>query len=203
MQGEGSRHIGSKWHTLTLVRGVAQVIEDPARLAGLRRLVLLDTPTSESFDRLTRMAARLLCAPMALVTLIDADRQWFKSAHGLPEPLATDRQTALAYSVCQYVVAAGRPLTIDDALADTTYRRHPAVVDFGIRSYAGMPLFSPDGLPVGALCVLDVQPRSWTDEDLLNLEDLAAIATREIALHVHDRIQAHRRVWSGIDRRTT
>lgn len=179
---------------------VAEVVEDAERLAALRRLVLLDTPTAASFDRLTRMAARLLHTPIALLTLVDIDRQWFKSAFGLPEPLASERATPLEYSVCQHVVATSRSLTVEDASHDPAFRDHPAVRDFGICSYAGMPLFSPDGYPVGALCVLDVSPRKWSDDDLLNLEDLAAIAMREIALHVHDRRQAHRRAWSGVHR---
>lgn len=147
------------------------------------------------------MAARLLRAPMALLTLVDVDRQWFKSSFGLPGPLATAGETPLAYSVCQYAVAAGRPLVISDAYRDPDLRDHPAVLEYGIRAYAGVPLFSPDGYAVGTLCVLDVRPRRWSSGNLANLGDLAAIAMREIAVHVQSRLEHHRHLWRGVPRR--
>ncbi len=186
------------------VTDVATAVLDRDRLAALRRLVLLDTPPTQGFDRITAMVARLLRAPMALLTLVDADRQWFKSSHGLSEmsePIATARQTPLAYSVCQHVVATGSPLVISDADADPELRDHPAVREFGIVAYAGVPLFSPDGYPVGTLCALDVRPRHWTSGELANLGDLAAIAMREIALHVHSRLEVHRHLWRAIPNR--
>lgn len=177
---------------------VATAVRDRDRLAALRRLVLLDTPPTPAFDRITAMAARLLRAPMALLTLVDVDRQWFKSCHGLSEPLATVRETPLAYSVCQYAVAAGVPLVISDASGDPELRDHPTVREFGIRAYAGVPLFSPDEYAVGTLCVLDVRPRRWTSGDLANLGDLAAIAMREIALHVQSRREVHRHLSRSV-----
>jgi GAF domain-containing protein len=168
------------------------------RLAALRRLVLLDTPPSAAFDRLTRLTARLLRAPVALVTLVDADRQWFKSAHGTMFP-PTLRETPLPYSLCQRVVHGGQPLVVDDASADS-WSDHPAVVEFGVRAYAGMPLYSPDGWAVGTLCVLDFVPHHWSDDDLSVLRELADITSREMALHVHERRDAHRRAWQGVSR---
>src|SRR5688572_12808470 len=90
----------------------------PARLAAVLRTGLLDTPPEEAFDRLTRMAARLLGAPVAFISLITDDRQFFKSATGLPEPWASRRDTPLAHSFCRHVVEGGAPLVVEDT------RRH-------------------------------------------------------------------------------
>lgn len=171
----------------------AQVIRDKHRLGAVRRLVVLDTPTSPAFDRLTRMAATLLDCPISLLTIIDADRQWFKSTYGLPDPEV--RETPLSHSLCQYAVATGARVVIPDAQADLQLREHPAVTELGMRAYAGSPIWSPDHHPVGALCVADVVPHDWDDQQLATLDDLAQIATRELALNVHERMDARRRVF--------
>ena len=90
-------------------------LADAGRLAALRRTGLLDTPPEEAFDRLARLVCRLLGVPAALVSLVEADRQFFKSAFGLPEPWATRRETPLSHSFCQHVVATSAPLVLDDA----------------------------------------------------------------------------------------
>lgn len=172
----------------------APIIRDRHRLGAVRRLVVLDTPPTPPFDRLTRMAASLLGCPVSLLTIIDADRQWFKSSCGLPAPLADTRETALSHSLCQYVVAAGEPLVIDDA-GDHELCDHPAVQELGLRSYAGAPVWSPDGHAVGALCVADSTPHHWADHEVDLLVDLAQITTRELALSVHERMDARRRVF--------
>ena len=86
-----------------------RAITDPIRLAALRTLALLDSPAEEAFDRLTRLAAQTIQVPIALVSLVDEERQFFKSCVGLAEPWATTRQNALTYSFCQYVVASNMP----------------------------------------------------------------------------------------------
>lgn len=175
--------------------GVAAAVGDGDRLDALRRLVLLDTPSSIPFDRVATMAARLLGTAAAVVTLVDRDRQWFKSSLGLPEPIAGRRETPLAYSFCQYVVAAGEPVLVADGHSDREFCDHAAVVELGVVAYAGAPLFAPGGQAVGAVGVLDRSPRDWTDTDRGNLADLAGIATREIDLHVREVRDAHRRMW--------
>src|ERR1700720_377738 len=122
---------------MTMVSGV---IGNPDRVAALRRLVLLDTAPSLAFDRLTELAAQLLDAPVALITLIEADRQFFLSASGLPEPIASVRQTPLDYSICQFAVAAGRPYIVDDARTEPLLAGNSAVTDLGVVAYAGIPL---------------------------------------------------------------
>ncbi|HWW53377.1 MAG TPA: GAF domain-containing protein [Acidimicrobiales bacterium] len=177
---------------------VTATVRDPQRLAALRRLVLLDTGASESFDRLVGLAARTLGAPIAMLTLIDADRQYFKAAVGLPEPLASIRETPLDYSICQYAVALGRPLIICDTRVEHWLDDNPAVRELGVTAYAGMPLVTAEGYAVGTLCVLDYTARSWSDDDVRNLEDLAAVAMREIRLHRLERRLAHQRDWRGV-----
>ena len=118
---------------------VSAAITNPERLAALRRLVLLDTPASAAFDRLTGLAARLLDAPVALITLVDANRQFFLSSWGLPEPLSAARQTPLDYSICQHAVAAGRPLIVGDARKDPVLASNIVVTTLGVTSYAGIP----------------------------------------------------------------
>ncbi|MET0727794.1 MAG: GAF domain-containing protein [Acidimicrobiales bacterium] len=180
---------------------VTTIVRDRDRVAALRRLVLLDTPPSPAFDRITEMAARVLRAPVALLTLVDVDRQWFKSSHGLAalaEPIATAGETPLSYSICQYAVAAGRPLIVHDAREDPQLCDHPTVRRLGVRSYAGVPLFSPDRYAVGTLCVLDVRLRRWSRDNVVNLADLAAVTMNEIALHVKTRRELHRHVWRGV-----
>ena len=179
---------------------VTAVLEDPSRLAALRRLVLLDSPPSPAFDRLAQLAARVLESPVAMVTLIDRDRQFFKAAVGLPEPLASQRQTPLALSLCQHVVAGGQPLLIGDAREHEWLADHPVVHQFGVVAYAGAPIFSIDGYALGSVCVLDVVARHWTATDQENLEDLAAIAAREARHHLQERLEAHRREWRGVRR---
>src|SRR5436853_6687350 len=90
-------------------------VADPERLAALRRLKMLDTPPEESLDRLTRISAKVVGAPVALLTLIDSHRQYFKSAYGLPEPFNTTRETPLTYSFCRHVVEDSAPMVVRDA----------------------------------------------------------------------------------------
>jgi GAF domain-containing protein len=174
---------------------VLTVVRDPARLAALRRLVLLDTGPSESFDRIARIAARSLRAPIALITLVDADRQYFKAAVGLPAPLGSGVETPLQYSICQYAVALGAPLVICDAGVEHWLDDNPAVTQLGVRAYAGVPLIT-DGSAVGTMCVLDVVAREWSDDDLATLEELAAVTMREIEYH-----RLERRLLLGRGRR--
>jgi GAF domain-containing protein len=173
---------------------LATTIGDPERIAALRRLVLLDTGPSESFDRVARLAARMLGAPIGLITLVDGDRQYFKGAFGLPEPLASTRETPLTFSICQYAVSFGAPLVICDAELEHWLDDNPAVSQLGVRAYAGVPLVTQEGFAVGTLCALDRVPRMWSDDDLMVLEDLASVAMREIRLHRLERRFAHLRV---------
>lgn len=157
-------------------------LNDPRRLAAIRRLGLLDSPPEEVIDRLTRIAAGILNAPVALCSIVAADRQFFKSAFGLPEPIATHRGTPLTHSFCQHVVLGLKPLVVDDARKDERLRGNKAVEEWSAISYAGMPLLSPDGEALGSFCVIDNKPREWTPKELEMLKELADIVMREFRL---------------------
>jgi PAS domain S-box-containing protein len=157
-------------------------VGDPGRLEAVRCTALLDTPPEEPFDRLTRLASRILDAPVSLVSLVDRDRQFFKSALGLREPWASRRGTPLTHSFCRYAVASGEPFLVEDAREDPLVRDNLGVSDLGVIAYAGIPLVTDEGHALGSLCVIDSKPRRWTEEEISVLGDLAASAMTEIEL---------------------
>ncbi len=158
------------------------LIRDPHRLAAVERVALLDTPVEEAFDRLTRLAATTLAAPIALIVLLAADRQFLKSCYGVPVPLASVRQTPLAYSLCVHMLATRTPLIIPDVCADPRVCDNPTVVEFDVRAYLGVPLRAADGHVLGSLCVYDITPRAWTEREVTILVDLTALVMTEVAL---------------------
>jgi two-component system cell cycle sensor histidine kinase/response regulator CckA len=158
------------------------VIRDPARLRALRRLGLLDAPPAAELDGLTRLAQRLLRAPLAVVCLVDAERQVFYSAAGFPEALASQRETSLGLSICKYVVETKRALLVQDARRDPRLRETPAVTELGVVAYAGSPLTTPDGHVVGTLAVMDFTPRTWHPTEHELLEQLAGQARAYLEL---------------------
>ncbi|HEY1568386.1 MAG TPA: GAF domain-containing protein [Solirubrobacteraceae bacterium] len=158
-------------------------VQAPERLRELHRSMLLDSPPEESFDRLTRLTSSVLNVPVALVSLVDSDRQFFKSCLGLPQPWAAQRQTPLSHSFCQHVVESRRPLVVSDAREHPLLRNNPAIRDLGIIAYAGAPLISPNGQVLGTLCAIDHQPRHWTTEQVEILSNLAGSVLSEIQLH--------------------
>jgi len=179
---------------------VLSVVRNVARLMSLQNTALLDTPPEEVFDRFTRLAAHLLRARTALLSLVDADRQFFKSAKGLDEPWATKRETPLSYSICKHVVEAGTGLVIPDCRVHPTVRDSPAIHESCI-AYAGMPVYASDGQILGTLCVMDTRPREWTPAELEALRDLAACVTEEIGLRTRLRAaEAQLRDAAGLAR---
>jgi formate hydrogenlyase transcriptional activator len=165
------------------VRGpLVDVLENEARLDALRRTSLLDSPPEEAFDRLTRLATTVLRVPVALVSLVDGDRQFFKSDCGLPEPLASSRQTPLTHSFCQYAVGSREPLVVADARRDPRFGHTHAFSELGVIAYAGIPLIASDGHALGTFCVVDRRPHDWTEEEIGILRVLAASTMSEIEL---------------------
>ena len=163
---------------------VSPLLRDPARLRELERVALLDTPPEHTFDRLTRLATRFLNTPIALVSFVDAERQFFKSCIGLPEPWTTTREAPLSHSFCQYVVASRAPFIVEDARVHPVVQQSLAITDLGIIAYVGIPLITPDGATIGSFCVADTQPRAWTPDDIAVLTDLAESVITEIALRI-------------------
>lgn len=160
------------------------VLRDPERLGRLRATSLLDAPTEEAFDRLTRLAAKLLDAPLSTVTLVDDQRQFYMSCTGFPEPLATTRQTPLEFSFCRHTVVLGKPLVIPDVRRHPLMADNPAIAQFGVSAYAGIPLLTADGYALGTLCVMDFKVRDWTPDQVASLTDLAAAVSTEIELRL-------------------
>jgi PAS domain S-box-containing protein len=158
------------------------VLADPDRLAAVRQTHLLDSPAEAAFDRVARMAARLLEVPIALVPLIEDDRQFFKACVGLPEPWASARQTPLSHSLCQHVVVARQPLAIGDTGRDAIARDNPLVRELGLAAYLGVPLIDPSGYVLGSVCVADHRPREWTSDEVAILTDLAGLVMTQIQL---------------------
>jgi PAS domain S-box-containing protein len=158
------------------------VLADPERLSALERTGLLDSLPEESFDRLTRLAQRILKVPVALVSLVTDDRQFFKSAVGLPEPWASRRETPLSHSFCQFVVARGTPLNVFNAAEDERVKDNGAIRDLGVIAYLGVPLTDENGAVLGSFCAIDDHARAWTPEELQVLLDLGASVMTEIEL---------------------
>src|SRR5512145_2960754 len=153
----------------------------PDRLGAVRASGLLDSPPDERFDRLTRLAARSIGAPVALLSVLDGDRHFLKSAEGLPEPWASQREIPLSHSICKQIIASCAPLAIGDMRADPLLAGGPAVLEMEAISYLGHPIRTPDGEIVGTICVIDRKRREWREEDAAILADLASLAEVEIA----------------------
>jgi PAS domain S-box-containing protein len=160
---------------------VSTVVE-LARLKALADSGLLDSPPEQSFDRVTRLTSALLQVPISLVTLVDAERQFFKSAVGLPAPICDLRETPVSHSLCKYVVASGEPLVIDDTRLNPLVADHAAVTELGVMAYAGIPLLTSTGVAIGSLCAIDMQPHAWTAAEVEQLKDLAGCVMSEIEL---------------------
>ena len=172
--------------------GVHPLVRDPARLAALQRTLLLDSPAEPAFDRLTRLAVRLLHVPVALVVVVDQDRQFFKSCIGLPEPWASQRETPLSHSFCLHEIASGAPLIIDDARTHPLVANNLAIRDLNVVAYAGIPLITAEGQAIGSFCAIDSQPRRWTVDEIDILRELATVTMTEIELRVAT-AEAHER----------
>ena len=155
--------------------------DEEERLAALAELNLLDTEAEPVFDRITAKLARVFEMPIALISLIDRDRQFFKSQIGLPEDLAKARQTARNVSVCGHVVAKNQVMIVEDLARDRRFANNPLLKEHGIRFYAGVPLLAPNGQPIGSLCLMDMKPRQLTDREKRLLQEYANEVMEEMA----------------------
>jgi GAF domain-containing protein len=163
-------------------RTVPVAVREPERVAAVRATGLLEAREQASLDRLAGLAARILDAPIALVSLIDRDRQVFAGCVGLDEPWAGSRETPLSHSLCQHAVASREPLVVPDVRRHPLLRESLAIRDLGAIAYAGIPLITEAGHALGTLCAMDHRPRAWTAEEVGLLRDVAAAALSEIRL---------------------
>ena len=173
--------------TAAAVPGPLATVADPDRLAAVKATRLLDGGAHTALDRVADLAARIVRAPVALVSLVDADRQVFAGCVGLSEPWASRRETPLTHSVCQHALDGPAPFVVDNMHTHPLLAGSPAIADLGVVAYVGIPLVTEDGLALGTLCVIDHRPRTWTADEIGLLTDLAASALSELRLAAADR----------------
>jgi DNA-binding response OmpR family regulator len=150
--------------------------DEEARLAAVYRLGLLDTDPEERFDRHARIAAAAFDAPIALVSLIDRERQWYKAHYGFDFS-----ETSRDMGFCSHAILGDEPLVVNDTLRDDRFAENPVVIgDPHVRFYAGIPLHAADGARVGAFCIVDSKPRTLSAAQLRMLQDLARLVEEEL-----------------------
>ncbi|MCW2921628.1 MAG: multi-sensor hybrid histidine kinase [Thermoleophilia bacterium] len=172
--------------------------DEQERLAAVRRYDVLDTPPDGAFDRVTRLASTLLDMPIAIVSIVDTDRIWFKSAYGLDGVDEIGRDAGL----CASAILQEGPWIVGEAHVDPRTLANPLVSsDFGLRFYAGVPLTTNDGFNLGTLCVIDKEPRELPPNGEQILADLAAIVVDELELRLAARAARDR--VEGAARRAT
>lgn len=147
------------------------------RLSILKQLNILDTPLEERFERITRIVCSALDVPIAAVSLVDEERQWFKSIQGIPVP-----ETPRNIAFCAHTILDDKFLVVNDALEDPRFVKNPLVTEYpGIRFYAGCPLVVDDNIRLGTLCAIDTSPREFDEAQMTILKDLTKMAITEVA----------------------
>ena len=159
---------------------VIQELGDPHRLRLLEQLEVLDSPPERRFQLLTDLASSLLETPVALISLVTNDRQFFVSSTGLHQPWAGERQTPLSHSFCQHVVTRDKPLVVSDSESNPLVEQNLATSEIGVKAYLGYPLRTEDGTVLGSFCGIDCQPREWSEKDLDVLKKLAGLTVAEL-----------------------
>jgi GAF domain-containing protein len=158
-----------------------EAVRDPGRLEALRETGLLDSEVEAEFDRLTRLAARLLDVPATFFSLVDEDRDFYKSCFGFSEPLASERQLT-GVTFCHFSLVSEGALVIPDTRADPIYSTVPSVESLGVAAYLGVPVHAPGGEVLGSFCAIDLQPHDWSALEAETMKELAKSAEREVAL---------------------
>ncbi|HEX8445955.1 MAG TPA: sensor domain-containing diguanylate cyclase [Sphingomonas sp.] len=154
--------------------------DDEARIAALRRMNVLDTAVEEPFEKIVTLVRTVLAVPIATVTLVDRDRQWFKAQRGLD-----CSETPRGISFCTHTIQQREPLIVEDAQTDPRFATNPLVVGPPhIRSYAGIPLRTPEGYNVGSLCAIDTRARRFSPADIAILSNFANIVCDELELRL-------------------
>ena len=149
------------------------------RLATLHSLKILDSPRDDRFDRYTRISARIFDMPVAIISLVDRDRQWFKSTEGFDA-----EETPRKFSFCGHAILGNDVFEVRNARRDPRFRDNPLVIDRPhIRFYAGAPLEAPNGHKLGTLCIIDKVPRQLSDEEKSMLKNLANMVVNEMFDH--------------------
>jgi two-component sensor histidine kinase len=162
--------------------------DEPERMSAVRRYDILDTPPDGMFDRITSLAARRFNVPISIISIVDNDRIWFKSHHGL----AVD-QIGRGPGLCASAILSPSPHILEDASTDVRALANPLVAsDFGLRFYAGVPLRTGDGFNLGTLCIIDKEPRPIDQKQIDDLKDLAAVVMDQMELRLSARLAVSR-----------
>ena len=157
-----------------------RALAEPTRLLSLQQTGLVDGAADQGLETLAQLCAKLLDIPIALISLVGPDRQFFAAACGLPQPWADERQTRLSHSFCQHVVVARQPFVVSDARDHPLVKDNLAIRDLGVIAYAGVPLTSDDDDLLGTFCAIDNKPRHWSKDDLATLNQFADSAMAHI-----------------------
>lgn len=166
--------------SLSTATASTTLIDEARRLQAVRRYDILDTPPDDAYDRITTLAARLFQVPIALISIVDTDRVWFKSREGL-DITETGRDLGL----CASAVFHSGPYIIEDAAKDACALSNPLVAgELGFRFYAAAPLITADGFNLGTLCVIDSKPRTLSQLEIENLRDLASVVMDQLELRL-------------------
>lgn len=170
--------------------------DEEARLAAVRRYDILDTPPDGAYDRITALAARLLGVPISIVSIVDRDRIWFKSHHGVDA-----EEVPRTPGLCASAIVACDPWLVTEASTDLRTLANPLVAgDFGLRFYAGVPLTTFDGHNLGTLCVIDREPRTISDDEVQTLRDLALVVDQlELRLSALRTVRLEERLRTGAE----
>ena len=161
--------------------GYSDVEAEAARLAALRRYDILDTPPDGSFDRITALAASLFNVPISIISLVDTDRVWFKSHHGLEGVKQIGKEPGL----CASAIVQDQAWILENAATDVRSLANPLVAgEFGLRFYAGVPLTTTDGFKLCTLCVIDREPRPITEDQITQLRHLASVVMDQMELRL-------------------
>jgi len=161
----------------------APVPDEAGRMLAVERYGVLDTPADGSFDRIAALAARVFSVPVAIISVVDHDRIWFKAHHGT-DVTEIGRDPGL----CASAILQDGPWIVNDATHDARTLANPLVAgDFGLQFYAGIPLRTPDGYNLGTFCILDREPRDFSEEETRTLEDLAALVMNDLELRLRGR----------------
>lgn len=166
-----------------------KLADEPGRIAALERYQVLDTPREPAFEKITALVQQVFGAPYCTISLIDRERQWFKSTQGIDAS-----ETARDVAFCDHAIRARETMVVEDAQTDARFADNPFVTgDPNIRSYAGVPLSSPDGYNLGTLCVSDTKPRAFSEPQLAILRNFAGLVMDELEL----RTIAHKDFLTG------
>lgn len=155
-----------------------KLADEAGRVSALRRYCILDTPPEAPFDCITKLVQTQLGVPIAAISLVDTDRQWLKSRTGV-EIMECPREI----SFCSHTIQGSGPLYIPDAILDQRFAQNPLVIGPPyIRSYLGVPLATPDGYNIGSLCAIDIQPRTFTRDQIQLLSSFGSLVVDELEM---------------------